>query len=434
MRTKNILLATTFFLMVLVFSQSCQDESYVSYMANVPVYLSYEELRESVKAVSPTELSNPGKIYFKDNVIYINEFREGIHVIDNSNPSSPTEVAFIDIPGNVDIAIRDNFLFADSYVDLVVLNISDIHNVKEVSRVKNIFEYYLPEYDTDYEVAPVDQEKGVVVDWEIKETRQKIINQPIYYPVYRNWSYSEDLALYTATKTNGSVQATGSNTFGVGGSMSRFGQYDKYLFTLSENLLRTFEVDAGGTLKQDDSLYINWGMETMFILKNTMFLGSTSAMYIYDLSNLPSVSYISKYTHFKSCDPVIADDRYAYVTLKVGGNCGNGQNLLDVFDISDLKNPVLKKNYPMHEPKGLGKDDDILFVCDGDAGLKVFDASQPDVQLPELARFNDVNAYDVIPVNNQLFLIGDDGFYQYDYSDVQNILLLSKIEIKPANN
>jgi hypothetical protein len=175
-------------------------------------------------------------------------------------------------------------------------------------------------------------------------------------------------------------------------------------------------------------------METMFILNKTMFLGSTSAMYIYDLSYLPSVTYLSQFTHFRSCDPVIADDKFAYVTLKVGGNCGRGQNLLEVFDITNLKNPILKNTYQMTSPQGLGKDDDILFVCDGDAGLKVFDASKPDIQLPELARFSDINAFDVIPVNNNLFLIGEDGFYQYDYSDLKNIVLLSKIKIQPVKD
>jgi hypothetical protein len=431
MSNKNYFSAIILSLIIVAGLQSCEDESYVTYTANVPVYLSYEDLRKSVKVENPVELVNPGKIYFKDNIIYINEYRKGIHVFDNTNPSNPVKIGFINIPGNVDIAIRDNLLFADSYIDLVVLDISDIHKVKEVSRTEKIFDYYLPEYDTKYEVAPVDQEKGVVVDWEVKETRQRINQQPIYYPVYSNWMYAEDGVNFSLNKTGGVSQPTGSNSFGIGGSMSRFGQCDKYFFVLTQNLLRTFEVKTDGTLTRKDSVYVNWGMETMFILNNTMFLGSTSAMYIYDLSFLPSVKYISEFTHFRSCDPVIADDKFAYVTLKVGGNCGRGQNLLEVFDITNLKNPLLKKSYQMSSPQGLGKDDDILFVCDGDAGLKVFNASKPDIELPELARFSDINAYDVIPVNNNLFLIGEDGFYQYDYSDLKNIVLLSKIEIQP---
>lgn len=41
--------------------------------------------------------------------------------------------------------------------------------------------------------------------------------------------------------------------------------------------------------------------------------------------------------------------------------------------------------------------------------------------------YANINAFDVIPVGNVLVLIGDDGLYQYDYSNVQNISLLSSI-------
>ncbi|HHN47860.1 MAG TPA: hypothetical protein ENN08_02830, partial [Bacteroidales bacterium] len=50
---------------------------------------------------------------------------QGIHVVDNSNPASPQIISFIAIPGNYDLAIRGNILFADSYIDLVALDISD---------------------------------------------------------------------------------------------------------------------------------------------------------------------------------------------------------------------------------------------------------------------------------------------------------------------
>ena len=46
-----------------------------------PVYMSYEELRASVRSESPQELKDTGKIYVKDSYIYINEKNKGIHVI-----------------------------------------------------------------------------------------------------------------------------------------------------------------------------------------------------------------------------------------------------------------------------------------------------------------------------------------------------------------
>jgi len=40
-----------------------------------------------------------------------------------------------------------------------------------------------------------------------------------------------------------------------------------------------------------------------------------------------------------------------------------------------------------------------------------------------------MDGFDVIPFNNTLMMIADDGLYQYDYSDMSQIKLLSKIGI-----
>ena len=52
-----------------------------------------------------------------------------------------------------------------------------------------------------------------------------------------------------------------------------------------------------------------------------------------------------------------------------------------------------------------------------------------DINNNKLAEFPNINALDVIPLDNLLFTIGDEGFYIYDYSNLENITLLSKIEI-----
>ena len=84
----------------------------------------------------------------------------------------------------------------------------------------------------------------------------------------------------------------------------------------------------------------------------------------------------------------------------------------------------------MHNPHGLGVDNSILFLCDADAGLKVFDASDPlTLTQNQLGHINSVHSYDVIPQNQLLLLIGDDGFYQYDYTNPANLQYLSKIAV-----
>ena len=134
-------------LILTAFMSSCSDKTVerITYEANVPVYMSFNEFRTSFTKSDPIEISQPGKIYFKDNYLFVNETGKGIHVIDNSDPANPSKTAFYEILGNVDMAISGNILFADSYIDLVAIDISDIENPIEIDRIENIFPDIVPE-------------------------------------------------------------------------------------------------------------------------------------------------------------------------------------------------------------------------------------------------------------------------------------------------
>jgi hypothetical protein len=82
----------------------------------------------------------------------------------------------------------------------------------------------------------------------------------------------------------------------------------------------------------------------------------------------------------------------------------------------------------MTNPKGVGIDGSTLFVCDGEAGLKVYDFSDP-VNLQLLMHYPGIDTYDVIPLNGLLIVVGPDNLYQFDYSDLNDIQLISKIAI-----
>jgi hypothetical protein len=83
----------------------------------------------------------------------------------------------------------------------------------------------------------------------------------------------------------------------------------------------------------------------------------------------------------------------------------------------------------MTNPHGLGIDGDLLFICDGNAGMKVFNASNPlTVGDNLIQQFSSIQATDVIPHNEVAILIGEDGLFQYSYSNPSQLTLLSKIE------
>jgi len=151
-------------------------------------------------------------------------------------------------------------------------------------------------------------------------------------------------------------------------------------------------------------------------------------MYIYSVEDPANPAFISVFWHVSSCDPVVVQDNIAYVTLRAGNICGGTVSQLILINISDVYNPKLIRKYNLEEPYGLGVDGDLLFICDGNAGLKIYDKSNIyALEENQIMVYKNINAYDVIPAGGMLIMTGNNGLYQYDYSDPENITLLSHI-------
>lgn len=424
------------FLPAMLLFTSCLDTYTEIFKANSPVYMSYEELRSAVKPSDPVELRVPGKIYFKDNTLFIVEKLKGIHVYDLSVPTNPQNIRFINVPGCVDIAIKDNTLYADSYVDLVAIDIQNLNSMKEISRVKDALPYTVPPVDNNYRYDKIDQTKGVVIGWEIKTVKNELDYQP--YPVYPVGWYYEGIYSNDGMKgfSGGVANASAGSTFGKGGSMARFGLYDKYLYVVDRTSVYTFNTETPAALNKIGSQGLSWNVETMFLYDDHMFLGTTNGMIICSLENPVSPKMINSYTHLTSCDPVVVENGYAYVTMRSGVTCrgiDTNINRMDVLSLSaDYKTISQVASYNTANPHGLGIDGNTLFLCDGSAGLKVFDCTdKTSILSHQLAGFPAIQAYDVIPLpaSKELFMVGDGGFYLYDYKNVNDIKLLSKIEV-----
>ncbi|MFK8080292.1 MAG: hypothetical protein AB8B97_08410 [Granulosicoccus sp.] len=135
-----------------------------------PVYMSYTQLRNAVKIEAARSPDRIGRLYLYGNYVFLNETNEGIHVIDNTDPTAPVNRAFIRIPGNTEIAVRDNYLYADSYIDLITLDINDPENVAVISREQQIFpydEYQNIPQNISLSDAQIDRDRGVVVSYRL---------------------------------------------------------------------------------------------------------------------------------------------------------------------------------------------------------------------------------------------------------------------------
>lgn len=392
---------------VFVFVISCTkngDEEY--YNLASPVLMSFDELRKSVDILPPREIKKSGKIYYYENYIFVNDKNKGIHIINNLNPKNPFKISFLKIPGNVDISIKDGFLYADSCIDLLVFDISDIGNIKLVYRLKDVFpyNYSLPENVDFVNWQMMNTNGGVVVDWII--TREKGMVDDI-----NSWNF--DRVAFNSAESS----------VGKGGSMARFKIVNTYLYAVDNHSINIFDIGNLNSPTKLESVFAGFDIETIFNRNNYLFLGSMSGMYIYDISKPDSPKFVSEFMHGTACDPVVVDDKYAYITLRAGNSCGAFESSLQIVDISDITNPVLEKTYSLTNPYGLGVKDEKLFICDGSAGLKVYDKS--DVKnLKMLNHFKNISTFDVIPLENHLLMIGKGVLYQYLYEN-NTIKLLS---------
>ena len=105
-----------------------------------PVFMLRSEMEKGIRMEGPRDIRHPGKIYLKDDLIFINEKYRGIHVIDNTDPAEPENFAFIRIDGCIDMAMKDQVLYADNAVDLVSLALSpQMTGIEVTSRNKDVF-------------------------------------------------------------------------------------------------------------------------------------------------------------------------------------------------------------------------------------------------------------------------------------------------------
>ncbi|RYY59759.1 MAG: hypothetical protein EOO05_12285 [Chitinophagaceae bacterium] len=422
----NLLLACGLFALPVFFTACIQDEciSKRTFRLYTPVMKNQAEVRNDVVSSAPRDVIKPGKIYLLGNYILLNDVDRGIHVIDNSDPSSPKNVSWIDIPGNMDMAAKGNMLYVDFYSELLAIDMTDPLNVHVAGYKPDVFpvRYYTST------IASGDEQ--IVADWIIRDTTINDwcdIDQSGGNPViFSSNVFSQDISAYNST---GSQSNSGPQ--GVGGSMARFTVSGNFLYTVSINSLSAIDISNPAEPVSKSVTRLAYGTETIFPFNNELFIGSQTGMYRFDLGNPAQPREIGLFSHVQSCDPVIADEKYAYVTLRSGNSCQGFSNQLDIINLeqANANDPFqLLVTHQMTNPHGLGKDGDLLFICDGPDGLKVFDSK--DIYHLRHLKTIPMEAHDVILHNKRALVIAKDGVYQFNYANPANISLLSKVNLQ----
>ncbi|MCY7311018.1 MAG: hypothetical protein LH619_09580, partial [Chitinophagaceae bacterium] len=288
-------------------------------------------------------------------------------------------------------------------------------NPLQASFVKHINKVFP---DRQYTNGFVPDSNMIIVDWTKKDTTVDL-NAPCRRCMY-------DVIALSSSQSGGTFSNSAAPIVGIAGSMARFSIVNNYLYAVNNSNLISFNIATANNPVRTATQSVGWDIETIYPFNNKLFIGSMTGMFIYDITNPATPVAQGQFSHARRCDPVIADGNYAYVTLRGGSACGGNTNQLDVVNISNLNLPTLAKTYLMDGPYGLTKDNNTLFICDGKAGLKMYDAANP-LNIILKKTVANMETYDAIAFNGNLLVVAKDGLYQYGYSYPSTLDLKSKI-------
>ena len=398
---------------------SCSEERHFIQME--PLYAFPDDFRIDAVTEAPREMEETGKMYFYNNYIFVNEKYEGVHVIDNRDPKNPQNAHFISIPGNLDISIKNDLLYADSYVDLLTIDISDITNPRILCRDEEVFES-----------NGFDEQRGYLVEWVPTEN---VITIDCSDPNFGSNRFQRSGGIFVLEDAQVVVPNSEVDNDGAGqaGSQNRFTVIKDFLYVLNQTELIAYDLEDPTKPRLTQSTFVNWAIETIFPYEDYIFIGSQTGMFIYEIANDPSSpQFVSSFDHAQACDPVFVKNDIAYVTLREGTFCNNAVNQLDVIDVSNIERPRLIRSYDMDNPHGLSVVDDVLYLCEGESGLKVFDVENlEEIDQNRLSHKKGFDAYDAISLSAEhLLIVGKDGLVQFDSSNPKNLEEMSFITVK----
>lgn len=229
---------------------------------------------------------------------------------------------------------------------------------------------------------------------------------------------------FNSCSKDGGALDVGGNT-GTGGSLARFTIAGNYLYVVDGETLKAFDITDPQNPNLVSTTQVGWQIETIYPYNGNLFIGSASAMYIYSLNTPSHPQFEGMASHVRACDPVVAKDSFAFVTVRSTSNgspCGGNTNALMIYNISNLQYPNLITTVNLNNPYGLGIKDKYLYVCDANAGLRVYDISQVgstavNNQARQIGVETGYTFKDVIPYNDILICMVDGGMVIYDISD-----------------
>ena len=412
MRTLLLLTAlSAFVLTTSCLEDRCMDT--VTYQSYTPVTVEATDWRTSSFEFkdATVDVCQPSGFYVYGDYLFLVDRNQGVYIYDNRDNDNPVPIRFIAIPGAQGIAVRNDILYLSQYLDVVAFDLSQPTAPAFVSRTEDVFAARTV-------FAGTMPSGAYIVDYlPNNETVEVECTDP------RNGSnFWIDDIFFALDCINCSVVRTtaGTEQLGQGGSLARFTISQSTLYAVDDNQLRAFSLENPKQPELSGVVDLGWGIETIFPYKDQLYIGSTTGVHIYDVTQPLAPEHLSTFTHVLSCDPVVVQNDLAYVTMWGGSNCGNQQDQLIILDVRNPRQPHELQTVALEQSHGLGVTENRLYLCSGTEGIRVFELTAQGLLGAQIGQYRDFNAKDIIvrPDRSELIVFGWEqaGIRQFDYT------------------
>ncbi len=379
-----------------------EETEYQEILTNV------DEVKNSFEVVADFAIKKPGNIYSYQSYLFVAEQNEGIHILNNTNPASPVPLKFIKLKGNANFAVANDVLLADNGADLLSINFADLNNIKIDKRTEN-------------------------VNPDILRPDNKILSGYKEIKVKRKIPCEDNNRMMRDQNVMFSSSAGGGGTVSTGkaGSMAKFAVVNNYLYIAHSSVLQPLNIsDPSNPIKLPKVNFNSDNIETIFPYKDYLYFGTNSGVLIYDCSSNPEAPiYRKTLTHALGCDPVVVSEDFCFSTVRNNTVCrsGNTVNAMYIYNVANINNPQYLRNVQLTNPYGLGVKNNLIFICQAESGLSVYNWDKSTTQVSLKHNYPDIHAYDVIVNGNTLIVTADNGLFQFDCTDPDNIKYLATL-------
>jgi hypothetical protein len=126
-------------LLLLAGATGCEkpERNFFSGEGKRPVYVAEAELKD-IRNELPGAVQQSGTIFLRDTLLFLLDEQRGVFVYSLADTLNSRVLTFFKIPAVTDFIISGNIMYADSWRDLVVIDISDLYQIRETNRVRDV--------------------------------------------------------------------------------------------------------------------------------------------------------------------------------------------------------------------------------------------------------------------------------------------------------